>query len=38
MDYAAFSTVSGFEYWTLNGKRLFDLPFVVEVASDDEET
>jgi len=31
-------TVSGFEYWTLNGKRLVDLPFAVEIVSDDEET
>jgi hypothetical protein len=30
-------TVSGFEYWTLNGKRLVDLPMAVEVEGDAED-
>lgn len=25
-------SVNGFEYWTLNGKRLTELPMAVEVA------
>ena len=30
-------TVSGFEYWSLNGKRLVDLPIADEVAGDEED-
>lgn len=29
-------TANGFEYWSLNGKRLVDLPMAVEVADDEE--
>jgi hypothetical protein len=30
-------TANGFEYWSLNGKRLVDLPMPVEVADDEED-